>query len=204
MNLTAWMASINDAIAANASHPWVVAALWGLCVIDGFFPPVPSESLVVGLAAVGTPPWWILVPVSACGAVCGDNVAYWVGRKLGHTRLFTGGPRRERTVTWAQHQLRVRGPLCILVARYIPGGRVIVNAMAGATRFSYRVFLPVDALAGVAWAGYATAIGAGAGSVLGDNHLLAAGVGIIGAILIGVLLDRILRRIMPTPADNGS
>ncbi|GAE71997.1 SNARE-like associated protein [Cutibacterium acnes JCM 18916] len=38
MNLTAWMASINGVIAANAPHPWVIGALWGLCVIDGFFP----------------------------------------------------------------------------------------------------------------------------------------------------------------------
>ena len=56
MDLTAWMASVNGVIAANASHPWVIAALGGLCVIDGFFPPVPSESLVVALAAVGHPP----------------------------------------------------------------------------------------------------------------------------------------------------
>jgi len=45
------MASINGVIAANAPHPWVIGALWGLCVVDGFFPPVPSESLVVALAA---------------------------------------------------------------------------------------------------------------------------------------------------------
>ncbi|GAE78674.1 SNARE-like associated protein [Cutibacterium acnes JCM 18920] len=47
MNLTAWMASINGVIAASAPHPWVIGALWGLCVVDGFFPSVPSESLVV-------------------------------------------------------------------------------------------------------------------------------------------------------------
>ena len=147
MNLTAWMASINGVIAANAPHPWVIGALWGLCVIDGFFPPVPSESLVVALAAIGHPSRWLIIPVAAAGAICGDNIAYWVGRQIGHTKLFTGGPKRQKTVAWATHQLRVRGPLCILVARYIPGGRVVVNAMAGATRFSYRVFLPIDALA---------------------------------------------------------
>ncbi len=141
MNLTAWMASINGVIAANAPHPWVIGALWGLCVIDGFFPPVPSESLVVALAAIGHPSRWLIIPVAAAGAICGDNIAYWVGRQIGHTKLFTGGPKRQKTVAWATHQLRVRGPLCILVARYIPGGRVVVNAMAGATRFSYRVFL---------------------------------------------------------------
>ena len=202
MDLTAWMASVNGVIAANASHPWVVAALGGLCVIDGFFPPVPSESLVVALAAVGHPPWWVIVPVAALGAMCGDNIAYWIGHQLGHTKLFTGGPKRQRTVAWATHQLLVRGPLCILVARYIPGGRVIVNAMAGATRFSYRVFLPVDALAGVLWAGYATGIGAGAASFLGNNHILAATVGIIGAIVIGVILDQVLRRVVPAPQND--
>ncbi|MSS46633.1 DedA family protein [Cutibacterium sp. WCA-380-WT-3A] len=197
MDMTAWMASINGVIAANASQPWVIGALWGLCVVDGFFPPVPSESLVVALAAIGHPPWWLIIPVAAVGAICGDNIAYWVGRRLGHTKLFTGGPKRQKTVAWARRQLQIRGPLCILVARYIPGGRVVVNAMAGATRFSYRVFLPVDVLAGALWAGYATAIGAGAASVLGNNHILAAAVGIIGAVIIGVILDQILQRLMP-------
>lgn len=202
MNLTAWMASINGVIAASAPHPWVIGALWGLCVVDGFFPPVPSESLVVALAAIGHPLRWLIIPVAAAGAICGDNIAYWVGRQLGHTKLFTGGPKRQKTVAWATHQLRVRGPLCILVARYIPGGRVVVNTMAGATRFSYRVFLPIDALAGVLWASYATAIGAGAASFLGNNHILAATVGIIGAIIIGVILDQIFRRLMPAPQSD--
>ena len=202
MNLTAWMASINSVSAPNASHPWVLGALWGVCVLDGFFPPVPSESLVVALAAVGHPPWWLVIPVAAVGAICGDNIAYWVGRQLGHTKFFTGGPKRQKTVPRATPHRRGRGPLGLWAARYIPGGRGVGNAMAGATRFSYRVFLPIDALAGVLWAGYATAIGAGAASFLGNNHILAAAVGIIGAIVIGVVLDQILRRLMPAPSSD--
>lgn len=199
MTLAAWMQSINDLLSAHASNPWVLAALFGLCLLDGFFPPVPSESLVVALAAIGTPPWWSIVPVAALGALCGDNIAYWLGRWLGSTSLLTGGERRRRTIDWARHQLRVRGPLAILVARYIPGGRVVVNAMAGATHFSYRAFVVVDAIAGVLWAGYATAVGAGVASVLGNNHLLAIVVGVAGAVLVGMVLDRVLRRVMPAP-----
>lgn len=195
----AWMQSVNEVLAAHASSPWVLLAMFGLCVVDGFFPPVPSESLVVGLAAIGQPPWWLLVPVAALGAVCGDNIAYGLGRWLGQTGILTAGPRRERMVAWTRHQLHVRGPLCILVARYIPGGRVVVNAMAGVTHFSYRVFLPVDILAGVLWAGYAVAIGAGVASVVADNHLLAVVIGIVGAVIIGALLDQVLRRVMPGP-----
>lgn len=200
MHLAVWMDSINQLIEANAGQPWVLVALAALCTIDGFFPPVPSESLVVGLAAVGRPPWWLLVPVAALGAVCGDNIAFLIGRRLGHTRLLTGGRRRVRTVVWARRQLRRRGPLCILVARYIPGGRVIVNAMAGATGFSYRVFLSVDVIAGVLWGGYSVAIGTGASSIIGGNHMLAMIIGILAAVAIGALLDQVLRRLMPVGA----
>lgn len=195
MNFTHWVDAINEYVAANASHPIVTVVMWALSVIDGIFPVVPSESVVVALAAIGQPPWWILIPVAAFGAFCGDNLAYWIGRWLGKTKLLTGGERRRKMVTWATRQLRVRGPLVILVARYIPGGRVIVNAMAGATHYSYRVFVPIDVLASILWASYATAIGAGVSSAIGDNHLLAATIGIVGAIIIGAGLDQLIKRL---------
>lgn len=197
MHLAAWFTEINSFIELHAGAPWVLPALFAFCTIDGFFPPVPSESLVVGLAAIGQPPWWTILLVGAAGAVAGDNIAYWAGRALGTTRLLDGGPRRRRVVTWSRDQLRRRGPLCILVARYIPAGRVAVNAMAGATRFRYKVFLVVDIIAGLAWGGYAVAIGAGASSLIGSNHLLAMAIGVVGAVLIGAVLDQILRRVMP-------
>jgi membrane protein DedA with SNARE-associated domain len=197
VHLAAWFAEINSFIELHAGAPWVLPALFAFCTIDGFFPPVPSESLVVGLAAVGQPPWWAILLAGAAGAVAGDNIAYWVGRRLGTTRLLSGGPKRRRIVRWSRDQLRRRGPLCILVARYIPAGRVAVNAMAGATRFSYKVFLVVDIIAGLAWGAYAVAIGAGASSLIGNNHLLAMAIGVVGAILIGAVLDQILRRVMP-------
>ena len=44
--------AINDFILAAAGQPWVLVLVFACCVIDGFFPPIPSESVVVGLAAV--------------------------------------------------------------------------------------------------------------------------------------------------------
>ena len=46
------MQAINDFILAAAGQPWVLLLVFACCVIDGFFPPIPSESVVVGLAAV--------------------------------------------------------------------------------------------------------------------------------------------------------
>lgn len=56
MNFTHWVDAINEYVAANASHPIVTVVMWALSVIDGIFPVVPSESVVVALAAIGQPP----------------------------------------------------------------------------------------------------------------------------------------------------
>ena len=46
------MQAINDFILAAAGQPWVLFVVLACCIIDGFFPPIPSESVVVGLSAV--------------------------------------------------------------------------------------------------------------------------------------------------------
>ena len=59
------MQAINDFILDAAGQSWVFPLLRRCCLIDGFFPPVPSESVVVALAAIavsaGVPNpfcWW--------------------------------------------------------------------------------------------------------------------------------------------------
>ena len=51
-------------ILALTSSWWVFVALFALCTIDGFFPPVPSESIVITLAVTahttGLPNIWLV------------------------------------------------------------------------------------------------------------------------------------------------
>src|SRR5690606_7156547 len=83
--------AINTVVIDAAGQPWVLAVLFACCVIDGFFPPVPSESIVVGLAAVavstGVPNLWLVVALTAAGAVVGDNIAFLIGRAVGTERF---------------------------------------------------------------------------------------------------------------------
>ena len=71
------MQAINDFILAAAGQPWVLLLVLACCVIDGFFPPIPSESVVVGLAAVAAtadvPNPWLLMLVAAPGGVHGGQ-----------------------------------------------------------------------------------------------------------------------------------
>lgn len=197
---------LNDFIQTHADSPWALVVVAVCTVIDGFFPPVPSESLVVGLAAIsastGTPPWWLLVPVAAAAAWCGDNIAYLIGRAIGVRWLIQRFPRMVRILDWAERHLERRGAMIIIVARFIPGGRVAVNLTCGASGFLHRRFMALTVLSGVTWAFYSVGLGVLAGAWLHDNPLLAAAIGVVGAVILGVLVDQILQRLFPHHNDD--
>ncbi|WP_152365430.1 DedA family protein [Microlunatus speluncae] len=194
------METLTDFILGAAGSPWIYLLVVLVACIDGFFPPVPSESVVVALAAVGVAtgqPWVIGVAVvAAIGAIAGDNIAFWMGRKLGVGRFaWMRRPKVAKVFDFARRQLQHRGALLILTARYIPVGRVAVNMTAGATGFSWKRFFPLSILAGTSWAVYSIAIGALAGHWVKDNPLLGAGIAIVAAMIIGFVIDKIVGRV---------
>lgn len=191
--------TLNELITALAGSPWVYLVVFAVCVIDGFFPPVPSETVVVAsatlAAATGAPNLPLLIAVAAVGAAAGDNIAYWIGRGVGTTRFRWMRRRRvASTIAFARRGLERRGALLIFAARYIPVGRIAVNMTAGATRFPIRRFLPLSAAAAITWALYATVFGLVAGNWLHDQPLLAVLLAVVLAVGIGWVVDLGLRR----------
>jgi membrane protein DedA with SNARE-associated domain len=199
--------AINDFILAAAGQPWVLFLVLACCLIDGFFPPIPSESVVVGLAAVsataGVPNAWLLVAVAAVGAFSGDNIAYLLGRKIGTRRWrWMRTQRMQGAFRWASRELRRRAASLILVARFIPIGRVAVNLTAGATHFRHAEFVALTSLSAVLWAGYSVGIGVFFGQWFEHNHLLGAVIAIVAAVILGVIVDRIISKVRgPLPED---
>jgi membrane-associated protein len=189
-------------VLALAGSPWVYVALYAFATIDGFFPPIPSESVVIALAALaastGEPAIAVLIPVAALGAFTGDQIAYTIGSKvdLHSVRLFRGRNGRK-ALEWAEHALAHRGSSFILAARYIPIGRVAVNMTAGALGFPRRRFMGLTGLAGLTWAVYGTAIGIGTGAWLKGHPVIAVAVGIVVGIVVGLAIDWALRRFLP-------
>ncbi len=182
-----------------ASSALVYPALFAFAMIDGFFPPIPSESAVIALAvsahATGEPELFLVLLVAAAGAWCGDQIAYQLGRLLGTERIrFLRSSRGRRAVAWATRALQQRGAVFILAARYVPVGRVAVNMTAGAVGYARRRFMAFSAIAAVAWSAYSTLIGLVAAQWLGDRPLLAMVVGVVVGIAMGVVLDLLLTR----------
>ncbi|MCL2091653.1 MAG: DedA family protein [Micrococcales bacterium] len=189
------------------STPWIFLVVYLFATVDGFFPPIPSESLVIAMAALwaatGQPNLAGIVLVATVGAFTGDQITYQVGRMVKIRRLgVLRGARAQAALDWAEQALARRGAAFIIAARYIPVGRVAVNVIAGALHYPRRRFMAVDAVASAMWAVYSSAIGLVAGKVLGDYPLVAVVVGVGGGVIIGVVVDWVLQRFLTSPSQG--
>lgn len=191
------MDALNDLILQAAASPWLLLVMFAVAALDGLFPPVPSETVLVSAAAVAVSSGNLLALIPLClaataGAALGDNLAYLVGRRVGTTRVrWMQGPRIARALGTARRGLDRRGSLFVLTARFIPVGRVAVNVAAGALHYPRRRFVPLTIVAGLLWSVYSAGIGALAGHWLADRPLLGAVLGTALAVTLGLVIDRI-------------
>lgn len=195
MRVGEFIETLQQLVLEAASGWWTLLALFGFVAVNGFFPPLPSDSLVIGLGSVqdqpGTPWWpWVILTAGAA-ALLGDFVAYRIGRAIGINRFrWMRRPTMRKTLLWARHELDKRGVLVIFVGRFIPGARVAINFVAGSTGYSLRRFLLIDAFASLLWASWLLGLGMVGDAIFG-NMLIALAVGIGVAILLGLLCERL-------------
>ncbi|WP_338404005.1 DedA family protein [Cellulosimicrobium arenosum] len=195
--MTTFLENLEHWVLALSASAWIYPALFAFATIDGFFPPVPSESVVITLAvaahATGSPNLVLVLVVAALGAWLGDQIAFSIGRAVGTDRVrFLRGPRGRRAVAWAERALAHRGASFILAARYIPIGRVAVNMTAGAVGYPRSRFMLFSGIAAVTWAVYSVLIGLVAARWLGHEPLLAMVVGVVLGVATGFVIDRLL------------
>lgn len=194
------LASLNGFVLDAASGPWALAVLFLSCLVDGVFPPVPSETVLVALAATagaaGAPAVAAMLLIAAVGAWCGDNLAYLVGRSLGLRRLAASHrrPRLAAAVSSAAGRLDRNGASMILAGRFVPVGRVAVNLAAGATGMRYRRYAALSGLASCAWVTVTSAVGLLAGMWLGGQPLVAMAVSASVGLATGAAIDAVTRR----------
>ena len=121
---------IIEAVEEFISTPWVyLAALLAITKLDGFFPVVPSETLVITLgvfaASHSEPNLFLIILIAAIGAFAGDHISYLIGYKAGPRVMsrFKEGSRARKAYDRVGVMLKKRGGLVLITARYIPGGR---------------------------------------------------------------------------------
>jgi membrane-associated protein len=121
-------------------------------------PFLPGDSLLftAGLfAASGDLSLTILLSSLVFAAILGDNINYWVGRKVGLSvfnwkikgRQLVKSSYLEKTEAFFEK----RGVFAIIMARFVPIVRTFTPFAAGVGRMNYRKFLMFDILGGFLW-----------------------------------------------------
>jgi membrane-associated protein len=146
-----------------------------LPALDAILPVLPSETVIIalGVATAGStdPRIALLVACAAVGAMLGDNISYWLGRRFGpavERRFFRGGKGARRRA-WAERALGRYGMPLIIVCRFIPGGRTAVTLCCGIVGYPRRRFVIATAVAGLIWATYSFFIGRLGGRAFEDK-----------------------------------
>ena len=120
--------------------------------------PLPGETALVTAGVLASRGHfeieWVIV-VAAAGAIVGDNVGYWIGRKGGRRLLdqWEWTRRiRDRLVPPAERFFARHGGKTIFIARFVAVLRVIGAWVAGISRMHWWKFLLWNAAGGICWA----------------------------------------------------
>jgi len=180
------------------TSPLLYPLLSGLSTLDGVFPMIPSEAAVLAsgvFAHAGVPSLVLVIVATALGVFAGDHLAYGLSRSVFGPRLIGRSRRLSRAVDAAGRQLGRNGSLLIVTSRFLPGGRVTMNAACGTAGLPLSRFTPASAIAALAWATYTAGLGFLGGAAFVANPVLGLAVGIGLSFAVGGAVE-LARRVV--------
>ncbi len=127
--------------------------------------PVPGETILLAGAALArfghlSLPW--VVTLAVAGAILGDNIGFFIGRRGGRVLIERhGGSLGLTSARLAQFDafFTKHGAKTVFIARFVTGLRVVAAVLAGASTMSWSTFVLFNASGAVAWATTFGAVG---------------------------------------------
>ncbi len=165
--------------------------------------PVPGETALL-VAAIAANRGrldieWVIV-AAALGAIVGDNLGFWIGRKGGRRLLERPGPLYARRMLVLHHGDRFfarHGAKAVFLGRWVALLRITAAVLAGANRMPPRSFFLWNALGGICWATSVGLLGYFLGATgerlveqVGVWAAVAAGAALVGALVWFKLRER--------------
>jgi membrane protein DedA with SNARE-associated domain len=153
----AWLDGV---VAWISAHPvaagglvFLVAFCDALAVVGIVVPALPllfAVGVLVGLGHVSGP---YALAAAVLGALLGDGLSYWIGRRWGPSmREHWPFRRYPQLLHRGEALFRRHGNKGIVIARYVGAVRPFVPAVAGMLRVPLRRYLPASLFAAVTWA----------------------------------------------------
>ncbi|NEA34487.1 DedA family protein [Streptomyces sp. SID13031] len=166
--------------------------------------PLPGETTLIAaalLASQGDLNVVFVIGAAAAGAIIGDSIGYFIGRKAGRS-LFERLGRRfhhfsEERIVKAEKYFHKYGVWTVFFGRFVALLRIFAGPMAGMLRMHYPRFLAANAAGGIAWSAtigvVAYKIGDNADKIFGEVSVWAL-VAVGAALVIGYAVYKIRKR----------
>ena len=162
--------------------------------------PVPGETMVLAGGALShfghLSLGWVMASAMS-GAVLGDNLGFFIGRRGGRRFLERHGGRigitRARLADFDRFFDR-HGARTVFVARFITGLRVFCAVLAGSSEMSWRTFLFFNATGAVVWSVTIAVVGYALGHSWETLERWIGRSGLLGLFVVGALIIFWIRR----------
>jgi membrane protein DedA with SNARE-associated domain len=144
----------------------------GLVLVESFGVPAPGETAIIAgsaLAGSGRLNIFGVALAAFLAAVIGDSIGYWIGRIGGRPLVLRFGRYVRLTparLDRVEGFMARRGPIMVVVARFVEGLRQLNGIVAGVTRMPFGRFVLFNAIGAALWVGVWSSAGYFAG-----NHL---------------------------------
>jgi membrane-associated protein len=165
------MLTIGAIISVSSGLGYLLPAIIGL---ESMGIPSPGETaliLAAVLASQGKLQIWLVIVIASASAIVGDNIGYFLGRRLGRRVLMAPGPlhhHRLRVIDAGDRFFDAHGSKAVFIGRWIALARVAVAWLAGIEHMHFRTFFVYNALGGITWATAYGLVGYYAGRAAAD------------------------------------
>ncbi len=181
---------------------WGYGVIFVAMLLENAGLPLPGETVtLLGGYAAGSGQLHGLgvMAAAAGGAILGDNIGYWVGRRAGWSLILrVGGLLRqspEQLDRLREQFLRHSGK-SVLLGRFVAVLRVVAGPMAGAVGMPYPRFLLCNAAGAVLWAGTMVSLAWLGGRWIPFDQMMRGviqfGLGALALVTVTLVLPRLL------------
>ena len=203
------MASLQEVIGR-----WGYVVIFAAMLLENAGLPLPGETVtLLGGYAAGSGQLNILgvMGAAAGGAVLGDNIGYWVGRRLGWGLILKVGSwlgQSPAQLEKLRDQFLRHAGKSVLLGRFVAVLRVVAGPMAGAVGMPYPKFLLCNVVGATLWATTMVSLAWLGGRWIPVERMVKGvvefGLGALVLVALIVLLPRLLSRLEQRQLDSDS
>ncbi|MFN7872396.1 MAG: DedA family protein [Cyanobacteriota bacterium] len=193
---------------------WGYVVIFAAMLLENAGLPLPGETVtLLGGYAAGSGQLNLLgvMGAAAGGAVLGDNIGYWVGRRLGWGLILKVGRwlgQSPAQLEKLRDQFLRHAGKSVLLGRFVAVLRVVAGPMAGAVGMPYPKFLLCNVVGATLWATTMVSLAWLGGRWIPVERMVKGvvefGLGALVLVTLIVLLPRLLSRFEQRQLDSDS